>query len=374
MKKIFMLVNFPIYDNAHGIGKKIKLQIETLREMGYYVVYTAYTEKGIGIFDNTDIMIDEVMYQYKIPILNRLFRNKMLKKFAKSYLDKNKMRFDYAYMRFIFFDYQFLKLLKKLSKDKVKVIIEAHSYPVYKKGISIYTPIYIIDYIYSKVCCKYIDLVAAISDVEDIWGVNTVRIENGIDVNKLKEHATTIKDEFNFISVSFESEVHGNDRIIKGLADYYEKGGEENINIYFIGEYMKSTKLLVEKLNLEEHVFFVGKKYGEELDQFFEKCHMGIGILAPHRMNTKERVSLKTREYIGRGIPYICSCDPLSKKEDFIYAKGIESNDQMINIQEILEYYKPLANNSSFSKEMREFASKNLNWKNEFDKIFSILE
>lgn len=373
-KNIFMLVNYFPNDESMGISKKIKVQIDTFRSMGYSVIYTIYTDNGVSIIDNNDNVVYSENFKTKSKLYNRLTRNQLLKKVAYKYAKENK--FEYAYLRFLFFDKKYYKLLKELKIKDTKVIIEAHSYPVYKKGITIYTPVYIIDYFYSKLCSKYIDLVAAISDVKDIWGVKTIQIENGVDINRHKIHdrSNEEKENINLISVSYESEVHGNDRVIKGIYDYYQSGAKRDVKVYFVGSYMNQTINLVNKLGLQDKIIFTGKKFGKELDELYDKCDIGIGMLAPHRMNTSLRVSLKTREYLSRGIPFICSCDPLVKNKDFKYAMEIDSSDKAIQIASIIDFYNEIKQDNNMREYMRKYAQINYSWEKEFKKVFSILE
>ena len=56
MKSVFMCVNYPQFNMAIGISKKINMQIETLKRLGFDVYYSEYLEDGIAICHDGEII------------------------------------------------------------------------------------------------------------------------------------------------------------------------------------------------------------------------------------------------------------------------------------------------------------------------------
>lgn len=185
MEKIFFYANIMVGDLTIGITKKVFSQIANLRDMGYEVFYTGYTCDGVAIFNNNDEIIRKLSFSDRTKRINRFLRRWVLLKFASKFIEETEDKFKYGYLRFHFFDRAYLRLLKALKKKQVITIVEAHAYP-YKIGKpNRLTPIYIIDTLYTPFVRKYIDLVAAICNAENIWGIKTVNIDNAIDLNSV---------------------------------------------------------------------------------------------------------------------------------------------------------------------------------------------
>ena len=65
----FICVNYPIDHKEIGISKKIESQIEAIERAGYQVTFSAYTDKGIGIYKNNK---EIALYPYPRHINKRI--------------------------------------------------------------------------------------------------------------------------------------------------------------------------------------------------------------------------------------------------------------------------------------------------------------
>lgn len=376
-KNIFFLANIFPEDESIGITKKVISQIESLNKLGYNVkYYTGYTKKGVAIYNCEGKIIFEKKYKTDINFINRILRNQLLKKTAYQFFKRNNVDVDLCYMRFLYFDHNFLKLIRTLKKQGKTTVIEAHAYPIHVKRISIYTIIDIIDIIYTPITKKYIDLVVAISNHKHIWGKPTINIDNAIDIDKIsiKKNNNNNK-EIRFICVANEYTYHGYDRLLIGLSNYYAEGKNKKIvKIDFVGQYLKSTYELVKKLKLDRYVVFYGKKYGKDLDVIYDNADIAIGALAHHRIGAYFGSSLKTKEYFAKGIPFIYGWTEPAFDETYKYAHKIKMNEEPININEILEFYKSIENDELLSANMRKFAEENYTWEKQMKKMIDYIE
>ncbi|MEG0577523.1 MAG: hypothetical protein RR500_06650 [Bacilli bacterium] len=374
MKSMFFLANIFEKDLAIGITKKIHQQIDAFHRLGYEnIIYTGYLDDGVAVFDNSGNIIKFKKYTFKNKKINSLTKNYDLKMLSYSFM-KEGNTFDLIYSRYIFFDMFFLRFLKEAKKRAKKIVVEAHCYPVYEKGNYMLYPVYFLDSLYIKSTQKYIDVVAAISDVKKIWGLKTVNFDNGIDLSKYKLKKMKKSQEMNIIFVGYEYIVHGLDRLLYGLNDYYKNGEVVMpVKVHLVGKFLNSTIKLVDQLGLKKYVIFEGIKFGEDLDDIFDDCDIAVGVLAAHRKNSTLGTGLKTKEYFARGIPFIIAGESLNLDRSCPYVYRCPLDESNINILEIIEFYDGIKNIESLNEKIRNLA-KNMTWDNEISKILDALE
>ena len=371
MKKMFFYANFRVYDETVGITQKVKKQIEAFQELGYDVIYSGYLEDGVAIFDSTGNILVKKKFFLKNEKINHILRRYMLLLLCKDYFLKNDVELEFSYLRYHFFDSFYINLLKVLKKKSKKVIIEAHSYPVFVKKDK-FNPIKILDEIYSKKAHKYCDYIASMTNLKTICGIPTYEIENTLNIDdfKIKEYKR-VENKFIFINVAFENITHGLDRLIKGISNYYKtiyKTTFIDIELLLIGEYSNITKKLVEDLSLSEKVKFLGKMKRNEIDTYIDEAHFAVGSMGNHRANSYYGSALKTKEYIARGIPFVYGWEERILI-DFPFAYKVPLNEESIDIKEILEFYKKIQS-KTLSKEIRDYlVNHNLTWKEQFEKM-----
>lgn len=368
MKKMFFYANFRVYDETVGITQKVKKQIEAFQELGYDVIYSGYLEDGVAIFDNTGNILVKKKYFFKNGKINHILRRYMLLLLCKDYFLKNDVELEFSYLRYHFFDSFYINLLKVLKKKSKKVIMEAHSYPVFVKKDK-FNPIKILDEIYSKKAHKYCDYIASMTNLKTIYGIPTYEIENTLNIDdfKIKEYKR-VENKFIFINVAFENITHGLDRLIKGISNYYKtiyKTTSVDIELLLIGEYSNSTKKLVEDLSLSEKVKFLGKMKRNEIDTYIDEAHFAVGSMGNHRANSYYGSALKTKEYIARGIPFVYGWEERILI-DFPFAYKVPLNEEPIDINKILEFYRKIEDKELAIK-MRKFLEKNnRSWQQQF--------
>ena len=103
MKRIFFYSNHREYDNALGITHKVHGEINAFRDLGYEVIYSAYTENGAAVFDNNGNVLYECKHALDSNALNRITRRGLLLKCCSRFLKQDKTRYDIGYLRFHFF-------------------------------------------------------------------------------------------------------------------------------------------------------------------------------------------------------------------------------------------------------------------------------
>lgn len=371
-KKIFLYMNFFKDDDSIGITKKIKAQIKTLRRMGMDVTYTSYTDSGAVIIDNEEKVIYSKEYKIKNSFYKRFKRRFLLIDTVNEYLKLKKTKYDFAYLRWHTYDSVFIEMLDNLKKCGAKNIIEAHAWTPDRKGKTLIAKYQIyMDNKNSSKAKSRVDLVAAMCEYDNIWGIKTVKVDNAVDLESIsKRNHIKNEKELRIISVSNEYPYHGYDRLLNGLKNYYDKGGKVDIKVHFIGVFMESTKKLAMELGLSKRVYFHGKMHGEALDKVYDNSDLGIGALAHHRVGMYSGSSLKTKEYFAKGLPFIYGWKEPAFDETYPYALQIPLCEEPIDVEEIIDFYNGIKDDDNMINNMREFAKENYSWEKEFKKVF----
>lgn len=371
-KKMFFLTNMFPNDDSRGITKKVFAQMRAFEKLGYEVqYYTGYKDDGAVILNRDGSVAFFKKYPTKINIVNRLLRNKILKRMSYDFFKTTEEKFDCVYLRYLFFDPISIKMFREAKKHTPYLLLEMHSYPNYNKGQYSLYPVFAIDRICRNRAIKYIDKIVAISKSKNIFGKPTYNIDNGIDLDSIKPQRKNPHKGLNIISVSYEWLAHGYDRLIKGLYEYYKDDSMDKIDVQIIlvGTVMASTERLIHSLGMDSHVKCVGIKKGSELDEIYDNCDLGAGCLAVHRVNTQDSSGLKTKEYIAKGIPFFYAGEPLFAKESFPYALQLKSDETPININSIIAFNDSIKETVGMTEKMREWA-KEYTWETQMKPVF----
>jgi len=343
--------------NALGVNKKIRSQIKAMRKSGLQVFYIGIKFSGLYLFEDrneTILQSNPFGKRYSTMVKRLIYYKKLLK-----FIDEKNVKL--IYVRYPFSEPFFIRFLKECKKRSVKVLLEIPTYP-YDEELSAFK--LFIDRAFRKYLHKYVDKVVAISNHEEIFGIPTIRISNGIDIEEVKATSASKKvHAINLIGVAGLQFWHGYDRVVTGLYEYYKTNPDRKVYFHIVGggAELENLKKLAETLGLSEFVIFHGPKHGEELDSLFDEAHIAIGSLGLHRSGLRAAAILKTREYCARGIPFVISYDDVDFPNDFPYMLEVPADESPIDIEQILQFYDRIKE-KEFVKEMREYAEKNLSW------------
>lgn len=365
MEKVLFII-FHGFDPNNGISKKISYQANALKKCGLEVHLCYMDEHGT----KKRIIDGNIIADYGNGFLSKIRKRTEFRSIS-NYVETNQI--DLVYIRSNHNANPFtISMVKRIKKTGSKVVMEIPTYPYdseYKaQGIS--NQIFQ-DKIFRNSLAKRLDAIVTFSGYEQIFGQRTIRISNGIDFDSVKMK-TTINDtskELNLIGVAEIHEWHGFDRLIKGLANFYDKPQDYVIKFHVIGYFFSSEvenefKKIIFDNHMEKNVILYGKKHGEELDRIFDKCDFGIGSLGRHRVGIDKIKTLKNREYAARGIPFIYS----ETDEDFDnkeYVLKVPADETPIDIKRIIDFYQHL---TLSPYEIRD-SIKNLSWKNQMQKV-----
>jgi len=286
----------------------------------------------------------------------------------KNLLDEMLDKYDGLYHRYVYSDYQMVNLfsLIKAAKPGFKIILEIPTYPYdreRRKNLLQYR-----DWYYRSKLHKYVDRIVIFDKWDSVWGIPTIPTQNGINLQSVSVKKQLQRHDGIDICMIADFEYwHGVDRLLQGLIDYYENEGKEDIRIHLVGgisssnEIQKCRKFASNDL-IKNRVFFYGNLVGTELDHIYDICHVAVASLGRHRTGTIISSEIKTREYMGKGIPFIYSTEIDVFREahvDFAYQLSI--NDDPVNMDEVTGFYHNLCKNCSaeqLTDRIRRYAEK----------------
>ena len=363
MKERLIYLNL-VSEESLGVTKKISYQCNAFRKLKFEVINLSRK--------------NYMKFLYKLETKS----NGKIKNFFKIIssillLEKTKNRYffkknDILYVRYFGASSILLKYFKNLKKIGVKIILEIPTYPYDNENRenekeSVRDKL---DKKYRLELYKYVDKIVTFSDDEEIWRIPCINISNGIDLEKIKLINKIKKDnKVVFTSVSICAFWHGIDRFLYSLLEYKKNNSENNIVFNIVGEGDETSKLkkiVEDNPLLKECVIFYGFKSGKELDEIYNQTDIAVGSLGFFRSGLEKGSTLKVREYIARGLPFILGYDDisLSKNERFYYQ--LSNDDSLFDLSEIIEWYKNL---DMTSQEIRTFAEDNLTWDIQMKKV-----
>ena len=372
MKGIY-ISDSELLDKFSGVSKKINMQIKAFESFNI-------------IMDAPDLskncFWDKIV---KRLVFLQTSYNKLLKKYIKSHKLED---ISFIYIRKTYLDNNFMRILKSIKENNpnIKILMEIPTFPYdneftkLKDCIILNKDIKCRKYLY-----KYLDRIVTFSDDEKIWNINTIRIQNGIDINGIRpKKIQKSKNTIDLITVGGFAYWHGLDRLIEGLHQYYKNnisGPIVKLHIVGSGEKSKVNRvhLICNNYNLNDYVTFYGVKAGSELDELYDKCDIAIGCLGVHRKNSDNKCSpLKNREYCAKGLPFINSeIDNAFMNKNFPFILNIEPNEEAIDINLIIAfstYLKVKYTDEEIIEKMREFAINNLLWKSQIKSVVQYID
>lgn len=362
MKGIYIAAVDYANPTAFGVAKKINFQIKSFHN---------YNIKVDKIYLNKCNLYKNKRNIYKI--IKRPYHINFHRKVLEEYNDLID-NYDFVYIRYSYGDLFFYRLIKKLSKN-IKVIIEIPTFPFdYESSGKIKGKI--LGIINKYICShlnKYVFRVATTNNIDKIFKIETIKINNAIDIDCIRVKENNKKNnEVRLVGIANIQKWHGYDRVINGLYEYYkERKGNTNVYFHIVGEGREkyNLKKLVESLDIKENVIFEGAKSGEELDKLLDKMDIGVSSLSLFR-GAIGGDPIKTKEFIGRGFPVILGYNDKLVDMSKSFVKKVSENDESIDINDILAWYYSLDVSST---DISKYAIDNLSWDKQIYKIVEVL-
>lgn len=354
------------FDDSMGVVKKIKMQINAISSIAGGCDAIFISKRKIELYIGSDKEVFTI---------------------SSNELHEKIKDYNFFYHRYggaIRLYNNLLKLIKSLKKTN---IVEIPTYPImtelfgiakgrfnrkkYFAAVRSFLGGIYLEKILFKFQSSYVDYYVLSSIGCKIKGMKTINISNGIDINKVKVRNYIKKDNFfNMLVVANVSVWHGIDRVIEGIKAFASK---ENVRLYVVGdgEALSDLKLIVSQDGIEKQVFFEGRKFGDDLDYYFNFCDIAIGSLGLHRLNSRPS-TLKSKEYMARGIPFVISSTEDGNLDEKVkkYIFFVEEGEEPLDIEKVIDWYKTLKREDA-SEKLRNYACENYSWNKQMEIIIN---
>lgn len=334
MNGIFIYYKKIDRNNLTGIDKKVLWQVEQLNQDGFECdLYENYYNGYSRIVKVVNFVLA------RLPLGNR----------NPKWIWEERFRdLDYIYFRRPdAISGALLKLLKKIKKDsqKTKIIMEIPNFPYDDElGLKWYNkPLLLKDRYNRKKLKKYIDRIAVQNSIDEVYGVRTLQFINGIKIDEIRVRKTknTDKNKINICAVASLEPWQGYERIILGLKKYYEEGGTRDIdiNIVGIGSEMETYRKMTMEMNLNGHIHFLGKLNGNDLEEVYDQSDIALDAFGRYKTGNQLSTSLKSREYLAKGLPIVTGCKTDVLTENFEYFLEFPNDSSPVSIDKIIDFY-----------------------------------
>lgn len=314
-----------------GVDSKIMAQINCMKSEGIEC-YSTYSEYTLSTFRKVMKRLPFVSDQRDWSCLTDQFN------------------LDFAYIRKPYFvSSDFIEALRvfRANNETAKILLEIPTYP-YDAELMRFAQVSLLakDVLHRGSLRQVVDRIVCFSDQRAIFGIPTINIVNGIDLKSLSPRKpTSNRGEINIICVACFADWHGVDRLIEGLRRYAKEGGKENVRVHLLGEgpSLESIRRQVDQNDLSDRVLFYGLCSREQMDVVFDKCTLAIECLGTHRKKLALSSSLKSREYLAKGIPFVyAGLIDVLKRDPVDFCFRVPADDSPIDINDLILFHNSL--------------------------------
>ncbi len=330
----------------------------------------------------------------KKRFLNKIFQRKKLDKALTEFIKSEYNNTDFFYIRNPGATLWFLKLVKKYGDkiviehqskelDEIKSLMPENLFgfkpSTFLSWLQYSVWPYYNEILFGKKINKYIRASIAvtneIADYQRKKGSKIVlTITNGITVKNYSiRQSEEVKNELNLLFLkgsSGYSPWNGFGRLVASIDQYnLKKNNNTKIKLYVFGHHSEG------EVPKREYILEGGYVTGNELDLVFNKVHIGVSGIQVYLKNFKEATSLKIREYLARGLPFIYAyTDPDLNEESKEFALEFPNDDSLIDMEKVIEFAKKALEDKELPQKMRKYAEEHLDYEVKMKKLYQELQ
>ena len=393
MKILFMSFNDP-HNNPGGYRK----ETEYCREMKKMCARKGNAFMGVNVFSEpargkapdlpqTDAALEVCRVTSpmlavfsRFRLLRAVFRTGVILKAANGWV----RRFQ---PQVILFRYNFMYIVKPFNPKKIdKQIIFLsihHSKEPAELGMNPLAFLFVpFERILARSFFRHVDGVIGVT--EEITRFESERIgrdipthvfPNGINV---KDHPARTEsiftgDELRMIFVAgVYDRWHGLDRLLKGMSAYR---GPVNLVLTVVGAWSGEVERLAEGFSQGVRIQFIAHPNPHELRSLLDQAHLAIGGLGLHRKKLNQGCTLKVRDYLAWGIPFVISHEDVDLDETLSLYLRVPADESPVDVRILIDFVKDRY--SEFGGRMvpvmREYAAARIGYGRKIDELLSFI-
>lgn len=163
---------------------------------------------------------------------------------------------------------------------------------------------------------------------------------------------------------------HGIDRVARSLAAYR---GPVTLRLHVVGHIYEAEQHLLRGIHAE--CVFHGVRRGAELDAVMAEMNLAVSTMALFRKHMQQACSLKTREYVARGIPFILAYDDSDLDRDAPFAQQFANDDSVFDAEEVIALAeRATRDHADLPGRMRAYAEARLDWRAKMPRYMRFIE
>lgn len=153
---------------------------------------------------------------------------------------------------------------------------------------------------------------------------------------------------------------HGLERVLEGIRQH---AGTVRIQLHIVGR--PDREFVDYVAPMQSFVKLHGEKHGGELDDLMAGMNLGLSTLALYRKQMQQACSLKTREYMARGLPFVLGYDDpdlshTAWNSGFFWK--VPNDGTPINIDELVRFAAKVSRRAEICSTMRNIALEHMDW------------
>ncbi|MDD3333928.1 MAG: glycosyltransferase [Eubacteriales bacterium] len=363
MAKLLFVMRYPLdfHDNLKG---KFDGQMAAARALGHEAFYLGWNRQGIWLCGQGEPTLLKRCPWSGMPAYSHtlLFVDLMDALTAAV----TKQRFALVYLRFMQLFGNAPKAFKAVKQSGAKLVVEHPTYPfengkttsLLRKPVFWYT-----DRVFRSIT-PMIDLFTLIGDPcgPTLNGRPAMNIVNGVDAEHFPLHRPRPEDEqVHMLALASMSRWQGYDRLLKAMA-----ASPQNMVLHMAGcegdGALAEWKMLAKELGVDRQVVWEGETYGEKLNELVARCDIGVGGLGLFRKGQFCSMTLKLREYMARGLPFVYAVDDPDLPEEPRFCLRIPNDDSLPDLEAIMAFARRAKTDRAVPEDMRSYAKSNMSW------------
>ncbi len=365
MPAILFLMKYPLH-RRENLQAKFDGQMEAARALGWAVYAVGWDARGMYLLEEGK---REFLCANSFAGIRGYDHTKIFPDLMKAArLALRRVKIDVLYLRYMPTFPGTLQTMRMLKKQGGKLVVEFPTYPIAQENDRFFLRRQVFrfsDRVMQKLN-PWVDLYTVIGDDcgGSVNGRPAMNIVNGVDCHGQTMHAPRKEDAtVRLLALASMSGWHGYDRILRSLAAYR---GEADVRIDFAGGdgdgSLARWKQLAQELGLGDAVTFHGPCYGQALETVITQSDLGIGSLGMFRYGLKQGMTLKAREFMARGLPFISAVDDPALPDNHSFFLRVPNDETPISMHDVVTFAKAVKADDALPGRMRAYAEKHLSW------------
>ena len=365
MPTVLFVMKYPLH-RADNLKRKFDGQMAAMRRLGYETCCVGYDGREMLLLSENACEPLLRTPLGRMPGYEHTLVFWDLMRAVRAALKRRKL--DLLYLRFMPTFGNAPGALRAFKARGGRLIVEYPTYPMDEEKASTAARKLVFGYT-DRVMARInplVDLYTLIGDACDgsLNGRPAMNIVNGVDVQALPLHQPNANEpSIHLLALASMSGWHGYDRVIRALAE--DKSGAD-VRLHMVGGdgdgSLARWRALADELALGDKVIFHGAMHGDALNALIARCDVGIGSLGMYRYGYQTATTLKLREYMARGLPFVTAVYDPTLPDDPDFALHVPNDDTPIDMAEIVRFARKVKAETDLPERMRACANQRMSW------------